>query len=236
MNLCSTGLVVSQANWTDKTLGDVEVEAHSSGSASGSVKMNKLVDGLKLTVAANNSSALSVDGTYTQDLLTATAKISHSLSKGSTGIDASVAFGIDGVAVGGSVQLDGANIVSPKDFNVGAQYSQKDLVAALVTSNLGSDITASYFQSVSGDLSLGSSMLIKPDSGSRTFTFGGEYSLDKATTLKGKIDSSGTVGTSVTHVLANPSLKFCVSAQFDALSSDVLSAQKFGVSINLGDF
>lgn len=221
----------TKVNFSDKILGAVMLEAHSTGVTKAELKYKGVADGIDLTLAGNASGKLSVDATYNKDSVSASANVAHCLSKGSTKVAVSAVVASDGVSVGGSVNLDAANPTSPTDYNMGAQYSQKDLVAALVTSNQGNDITASYYQTISSDLTLGGSMLVKPDAGSRLFTFGGAYTLDSATSVKAKADSNGIVGTAITHNLAKPSLAFTVSAQFDALSSDVLAAQKLGVSV-----
>jgi len=219
----------TKINYTDATLGDVEFEAHSCGNTKGSLKFKGVTQGVDVTLAGS-AKDVSLDTVYSQDSVTATAKVVHGLSNSSTAVSISGVLGVDGVSVGASVDLDAANPAAPSDYNVGAEYTQKDLTASLVTSSQGNDITASYFQKIGGDLNLGSSMLVKP-SGTRLFTFGGEYALDKCTALKAKADSKGIVGTSITHTLAKPALKFCISAQFDALSSDILAAQKLGVSL-----
>jgi len=225
----------TKANWTDAYLGDIEIEAHSGGVAKGQFKLNGVTDGVNVTVSGAGTGSMAVETTYEQDLISCNVKATR-CPKGSTGIVASAVLGLEGVSVGGQVTLDLANMGSPKDYNLGAEYTQKDLTASLVTSNKGEDITASYYQTVSKSLKLGSSMLVKPEAGTRLFTFGTDYALDSATTVKAKADSNGIIGTSITHTLADPNAKLCFSAQFDGLSSDVLSAQKFGVSVNLGDF
>merc|ERR1712194_418959 len=184
------------------------------------LKFKGVTQGVDVTLAGS-AKDVSLDTVYSQDSVTATAKVVHGLSNSSTAVSISGVLGVD---------VDAANPAAPSDYNVGAEYTQKDLTASLVTSSQGNDITASYFQKIGGDLNLGSSMLVKP-SGTRLFTFGGEYALDKCTALKAKADSKGIVGTSITHTLAKPALKFCISAQFDALSSDILAAQKLGVSL-----
>lgn len=228
-----------KANWTDDSLGDFELEAHSSGSTRAKLVCKKVSD-VGITIEGNAEGKLTLEAsTSLSPMSTAvavSAKVSHNLEKQSTGILASAVLGQDGVSVGLNCDLDVANPSVPRDYNVGAQYSQKDLTATIVTSNQGNDITASYFQNICKDLCLGSSMCVKPDSGSRTFVFGGEYVMDKQTTLKFKTDSNGIVGTAVSHVLANPSCKVNASAQFDSLSSDLFAPQKFGLSVSFGDF
>jgi voltage-dependent anion channel protein 2 len=231
------GLVgYTKANWTDSILGDAEMEIHSSGTAKQQFKLNNITDGVNATFVATGAGAVSVDTTYEQDLVSANFKAAHNLRKSSTALSASAVCGYEGVLVGGNINFDVANLAAPTDYNFGAEYSQKDLTATLVTSNKLEDITASYFQKVSGDVQLGASITVKPETGTRLFTFGTNYVLDKATTIKAKANSSGIVGTSVTHVLAAPKAKVCISAEFDSLASDSLRAQKLGVSVNLGEF
>jgi hypothetical protein len=231
------GLVgYTKANFNMDYFGDVEIEVHSSGLAKKQFKLNNVTDGVNVTVAATGCGKLTVDSTYEKDMIAATFAAAHNLSKGSTDLSASAVFGMDGVSVGGSVNMSASNMGSPTDYNMGAEYKQSDLTASIVTSNKGEDLTASYFQKVCGKMQLGASMLVQPEAGTRLFTFGTNYVLDNATTIKAKADSCGIVATSVTHTLANPNMKLCVSSQFDALSSDCFSAQKFGVSVNLGEF
>jgi hypothetical protein len=229
------GLVgYTKANWKDDYLGDVEVEAHSCGLAKGQFKLANVADGVNLTVSGCAAGSLNLEANYVQDCVSATAKAGHNLNKGSTSLSASAVFGFDGVSVGGQVDLDASG--SPKDYNVGAQYAAKDLVAALVTSNKGDDITISFHQKVSCCYSMGASMLVKPESGSRAYTFGTDYCLDKNTSIKAKAGSCGTVGVAVSHKLADPKVKLGISAQFNALSDDIFKAQKFGICMNFGEF
>lgn len=224
----------TKANWTDAYLGDVEIEAHSTGVAKGQFKLKNVAGtGAVTTISANGNGDLNKETTYETDNLASTLKVSHNLNKSSTSVNLSAVLGMEGVSVGGALTLSGS---TPTDYNLGAQYAQKDLVAALITSNKGENIQASYYHSMSSSCQLGSSMDVKPEAGTRLFAFGCNYALDSKTTLRGKIDSNGIVGESITHTLANPNMKLQVSAQFDALGAEPLRAQKFGVSISLGDF
>jgi len=228
----------TKANWVDSTLGAFEVEAHSNGDLRGKLVAKKFADvGVTVEGVANAAStSVSVEGAYTKDSFTVSAKVNDNISKGDTTVNVAAVVGHDGVAVGGSVDVNAANPTAPTDYNIGAECSQKDLVVSVVTSNQLNDITVSYFQTISNRLGLGSSLVVKPDSGSRLFTFGGEFGLDKFTSLKFKADSNGIVGAAVTHILSNPSVKLQASSQFDTQSSDVFSPQKFGLSLSFGDF
>jgi len=222
----------SKVTWTDKSIGAFEVEAHSNGEYKGKLTTNKY-EGVGLTLDGNPST-LSVEAGYSKEAFAASAKVSHNVDKGDTTMNVGAVIGFDGISVGGSCDFNAANPSSPTDYNIGAECSQRDLVGTIVTSNKLIDINISYFQTISSRLVLGSSFLIKPDS--RIFVTGGEYSLDKYTTLKFKGDSVGVVGAAVSHVLINPAAKVSASAQFDTQSSNPFSPQKFGVSLSFGDF
>jgi len=222
----------SKVNWTDKSIGAFEVEAHSNGEYKGKLITNKY-EGVGLTLDGNPST-LSVEAGYSKEAFAASTKVSHNVDKGDTTVNVGAVIGFDGISVGGSCDFNAANPSSPTDYNIGAECSQRDLVGTIVTSNKLIDITASYFQTISSRLVLGSSLLVKPDS--RIFVTGGEYSLDKYTSLKFKGDSVGVVGLAVSHVLVNPATKVSASAQFDTQSSNPFSPQKFGVSLSFGDF
>jgi len=222
----------SKVNWTDKSLGAFEVEAHSSGEYKGKLVTNKY-EGVGVTLEGAPA-GLSVEAAYSKDAFAASAKVTHNIDKGDTNVNVGAVIGFDGISVGGNCDFNAANASSPTDYNIGAECSQKDLVGTIVTSNKLIDITASYFQTISPRLVLGSSLTVKPES--RIFVTGGEYSLDKFTTFKFKGDSVGVVGTAVTHTLTSPAAKVAVSAQFDTQSSNPFSPQKFGVSVSFGDF
>jgi len=217
-----------KGNFKDDLFGDVEIEAGSS-TLKGQFKKGKVIDGLDITTSGSQDS-VAVDTLYSKNMVTGTLKGTYKFS-GATAVAASLSVGCDGVTLGGSADIkDGA----VKDYNVGAQYATKGIIAALVTAKQGSDLTGSYFQGLGKDATVGASVTSKADN-SRTFTVGGEYKLDKATTLKIKASEKGIVDAAVTHTLSNPALKFNFAAQFDA-KAEVLSAQKYGVSFTVGDF
>jgi len=222
----------SKVNWTDKSLGAFEVEAHSNGEYKGKLVTNKY-EGVGVTFEGAPAS-LSAEAAYAKDAFAASAKLTHNLDAGDTNVNVGAVIGFDGISVGGNCDFNAANPSSPYDYNIGAECSQKDLVGTIVTSKKLIDITASYFQTISPRLVLGSSLTVKPES--RIFVTGGEYSLDKFTTFKFKGDSVGVVGTAVTHTLTSPAAKIAASAQFDTQSSNPFSPQKFGLSVSFGDF
>lgn len=228
----------TKASWNEPSVGAFEVEAHSNGLLKGKLVSKKFSD-IGFTVEGSSDTAastLSVEAGYSKDALATTAKVTHGFTDGKTTFNLGGVVGHDGIAVGATVDLNAANPTSPTDFNIGAECQQKDLTVTVQTTNQLNNISVSYFQTVSGRLNLGSSLTVNPDAGTRLFTFGGEFGLDKFTALKFKAESTGVVGTTVTHTLSNPAVKLQASAQFDTQSSDIFTPQKFGLSLSFGDF
>lgn len=224
-------------NHKDKNLGaEVEVNVSSAGDAGSTnakLTFTNLFAGGKVAVSADANPNAKVETTYGKDFFAGTLTLGSNFA-GKNKLDASGAIGYDDVAVGGAVSCCLAS-GAVKDYNVGAEYSQKDFVASLVTSNQGNDITTSFFQKVSGGFSLGTKLNIE-ESGNRTLTVGSDYALDKSTTIKKSLSSNGILNVAVSHVLANPALKLNVAAQFDALGGDISKANKMGVCVTMGDF
>lgn len=223
----------TKANFTDANFGDVELEGHSDGTTKGQFKLkNAAKSGADVTVAGTLCGDLSLEAAYEKDMVATTLKLAHNLNKGSTAAILSAVMNSDGVSVGGAVDLD-ALTGSVADYNVGMEYSQKDLTASIFTTNQGNDITVSYFQKLSANMQLGGSMFVKSDS-ARLFTFGGEYNMDKDTVIKSKATSKGILGVAVTHTLRDQGVKVCVSSEHDT-KGETMAAQKFGVSFAFGD-
>jgi len=221
---------------SDKELGGgVEVNVSSAGAAgdtNAKLTFDKLIPSGKLSVSGNAQPSMNVEATYAKDFFAGTLKFGTNFA-GKKGIDASGAIGYDNVAVGGAVSMCCSGTV--KDFNVGAEWSEKDVTASLITSNKGEDITTSFFQKISNGFSVGTKLTIESE-GARTLCVGSDYALDSNTLWKNSLDSKGIVNVAVSHTLANPACKINVAGQFDALSSDILKANKMGVGISLGDF
>jgi hypothetical protein len=59
--------------------------------------------------------------------------------------------------------------------------------------------------------------------------------LDAKTSVKAKLDSTGTLSGVIEHKLADPRVKFNIAAEFDATSAD-LAAKKFGLGLVFGDY
>jgi hypothetical protein len=225
-------------NHKDKELGgEVEFNVSTAGNAGATnakITFDKLIPNGKVSVSGNANPSATVEATYAKDFFAGTLNASSNFN-GKQGLNASGALGFDGVAVGGTASCCLAS-GSVKDYSFGAEYSQKDLTASLVTTNKGEDATTSFFQKLSNTFSIGTRLTIEGEAGTRTLAVGGEYRLDSATTVKKSLNSNGICNVAVTHVLTNPALKLNVAGQFDVLSSDCLKANKMGVCVTLGDF
>jgi len=225
-------------NHKDKELGgEVEFNVSTAGNAGATnakITFNKLISNGKVSISGNANPSATLETTYAKDFFAGILKASSNFS-GKQSLNASGALGFDGVAVGGAAVCCLAS-GSIKDYNFGAEYSQKDLTASLVTSNQGEDITTSFFQKLSSTFAIGTRLNIEGEAGTRTLAVAGEYKLDGATTVKKSLNSNGICNVAVTHILTNPSLKLNVAGQFDVLSSDCLKANKMGVCVTMGDF
>lgn len=224
---------------SDKKLGaDLEVNVstgNSNSATNAKVTLNKFVPKInKLSISGNADSAVTLEAVYAQDFFAGSLTVCHG-KDGKNTLKKSGAIGYDGVAVGADFSCDLAD-PSKFDFNCGAEYAQKDFIASLVTSNQGDDVTTSFYQKVGPNFTLGTKLVIESENAVRYLTVGSEYAMDKSTTLKTSINSSGCINASVAHILANPACKLNISAQFDALSGDVLKANKMGVGITVGEF
>jgi hypothetical protein len=228
----------AKANWADN-YGAFELEGHSNGDTRGKFVSKKVGDAVFTIEGTGNAADAVVSGeaAYAKDKVAVCAKATHSANRGTVGVNLSAGFLWDGVTGAGSVSFDAANPTALSDYNIGAEMAQKDLVVSVVTSNQLNDLTGSVFQTVSSRLSLGCSILAKPDAGTREFTFGGDYSVDKDTSLKFKLDTNGTAATALTRTLSNPAVKVLASAQFNLQKSgDIFAPTKYGLSLCFGDF
>jgi voltage-dependent anion channel protein 2 len=223
--------------YKDSSFGSVDLEMRTNDKPDKTnikLTLDKLGDGLEVVVQGNSGSNGSLEASYAQDFFSTNAVLrtdgsSHNLS--AAGLITS-----DGLSVGGQVNLNLADGPELTDYNVGAEYSEKDITLTLLTKKQGEEIHASYYQKTSSTTTLGCTFTHNPDGDARSLTFGGQHQLDSNTTLKSKASTNGTVSVAVQHRLANPAMLIGVASSFNALSKDPLVAQQFGVSLKFGDF
>lgn len=129
--------------------------------------------------------------------------------------------------------------------SVGAQYDydmDKDssckskasphTTRACISCTIARAAQARSFYSSATALVLTRSLSLSPKT---AIALGSALKLDNNTDFKIKANTSGQVCTALSHVVANPSVKVGVSAQFDAKNFS-FNADKFGVALSFGQF
>jgi len=216
-----------------------------SGCVSGEYKNTKLMDGLTASAKFDTKPGGSVTCDYQRENFSASVGVTHVVDndKNTTDntADVSAAVGHEGLAVGGSVSYS-LQKSKLSDYSVGAEYQKDSYKVALKTQKGFDRLVASYFHSMQNRKpGLKSEFGAKvetstahPSQGA-VLTLGCEHELDKLTTVKGKVDSSGTGAVFLEHKLDNPSMKVSFSGQWGLLKRSA-TPDKFGVALTFGDF
>lgn len=220
--------VYGKGNFKLASVGDVEVEVHTNETVKAQIKLANLPKGASSTFTGNIGGDITGDVNYSNCSVATTTKASHNINKAATNVSVSAAAAYGSCVIGAGAEIDPSSGL--KDANAGCQYSQSDLTLALYTSKNFGTINASYNQKVSSDLTCGGLLAYCTKSGSRSFTLGGAYSLDRNTAIKAKGDNKGNVGVSVAHTL-NDNVSLTVGSEFDSMSGDAIVAQKMGLSV-----
>jgi len=220
------GFPFATAEATLKTSGVVET----------SIETTKLAPGVTATLDVSTSSAsllasgkATVD--YKHDLFG--LKATYDWIKGDAGCSLSTA------TMGVSLGCDAAYSMSKSaltKYAAAAEYAQKDYtLAAKLTEAVGkpngSTYESSYFHSVSSALQVGTEMKKAGDK-DVALAFGCMYKLDKATTVKGKVDADGILSASYKSVLS-PISTLTIAAQIDTVNLSQSSKHKMGFALNL---
>lgn len=223
------GFPFATAEATLKTSGVVET----------SIESTKLAPGLTATLDVATpvpgkagflaSGKATLD--YKQELFS--AKATYDWIKGDAACSLSTA------AMGTTMGCDAAYSTSKSaltKYAVAAEYAQKDYtVAASLTEAVGkpngSTYMGSYFHSVSSALQVGTEVKKAGDK-DVALAFGCMYKLDKATTVKGKVDADGIISTSYKQVIS-PISTLTIAAQIDTVNLSQSSKHKMGFALNL---
>jgi len=209
------------------------------------VASKKLAPGLEVSLQGKSKKQqVILDAKYAQPFYAGSATVTTNVKDYKTTINGSFMIGFDGLSVGINGVVDVSADDKLKDYNCGAEYTQDDLTISLFTQSLGSKITASYWQKLSGDCNLAASLQMDPDAledgkgAAHCLTVGVEHKLDSATMLAAKMNTCGTVNTNIEHILSNPAVKLSIGASFDAkkASASCITPDQFGIACTLGDF
>lgn len=222
----------SKANWTHSTLGEIEIEAKSCGLVKGKVCKKGVADGVDITLNGTACGQLGLETTYATDALAATAKATYNSSKGTSALMVCATVGMGDITCGGQVDLDGTGALS--NYSAAVQYTTKDLVADIMAEKFET-LYAHTYHRVSASTQIGTFAIVK-GGGDYCLGLGTEHSIGAGLGVKAKADSTGGVAIALTHTLADPKMKVGVSAQYNALGDQTFKAEKFGISVNFGDF
>jgi len=255
--VCEKGVGGSVNIKYKESRGEVEAEFTTCGKAKAEFKTKKLAPGVVLTVKGEScpkrecsqagkagAAAPAVKATvdYTKEFFAGSVSVDTSFFD-YTMVTASGVIGYDGLSVGGEVKVDANNRKELEDYNVAAQYQQKDMVATVKTENKAERLTLSYYQDVSPKQAVGAQLTWALDgSDDRKLQLGTAYKVDDATNFKLKgsaaFKASGTEGEVagvIEHRLKNPSLLFALSSSYKVNNAKSFSPDKFGISLTFGD-
>jgi len=238
--------------------GEVDTELTTCGKAKAEFKTKNLAPGVVLTVkgesnpkrdgalagkAGAKAPAVKATVDYTQEFFAGSVAVDTSLFD-YTLVTASGVIGYDGLSVGGELKVDANTRSELEDYNVAAQYQQKDMIATVKTESKAERLTLSYYQDVSSQQAVGAQLAWALDgSDDRKLQLGTAYKVDDVTSFKVKgaaafkaAGTEGEVAGVIEHRLRNPSLLFALSSSYKVANAKSFSPDKFGVALTFGDF
>jgi len=228
-----------ETNYKNKNFGEVKLEANTEGVLKGEAKATKLVDHLTLTLSGTERPSGKLLAEYQQEHFSVSGQVEHNTE--TTKLEATAVVGFDGFSVGGQARYDTATS-DLEDYNAGAEYSQDDFTATLVTTDRADKLVASYFHKIKNRTAGLKTVVggrfeydLTKQANNRVLSVGAEHDIDKITTVRGKVDSNGSISAVVEHRLDNPSLKLQFAAQWSGKNKST-TPEKFGLGLNFGDY
>jgi len=209
------------------------------GVMSTSIETTGLAKGLVVTLDAESASkgkSLLASGKATADYKTEmfTCKGSYDYYKGAASAAISAAF--SGFAVGCSTDYSVAK-GAMGSYAAAGQYSQSDFtVAAKLSEKVGGSdgqvYECTYMHKVSPDLQVGTEVKKMMKKDDVNLAFGCIYKLDKATTVKSKVDANGILSCSYKQVIS-PITTMTLAATVDTGKLSEGSKHKVGFALNV---
>lgn len=175
--------------YVNKKFGSVEVTADSNKKLASKLIVTS-IDSVKLTVDVEqrkDRTCGAVEAKYVKDAVAAVASVDCCKIA-----QLSAVVGFDGLSVGGAIKLDG-NQSAIADYNAGVQYSKDDFAVTVKTANMFDSVSFQIANQVNPWAFLGAELTYNLASEDRKFQFGGQYTLDKDTTVKAKVTQDGQV-------------------------------------------
>ncbi|XP_047952843.1 mitochondrial outer membrane protein porin of 34 kDa-like [Salvia hispanica] len=146
-------------------------------------------------------------------------------------VNFSAAVGNDKLALGSDVAFDTKEGALTK-YNIGASFTNSDLIAALTLNDKFDTLSASYYHIVSPltNTAVGAEVTHSFSSNENTITVGTQHALDPLTLAKARLNNSGKASGLIQHEWRPKSL-ITLSAEVDTKSID--KSAKFGLALAL---
>jgi len=239
-NSSLNGLV--KAKYKNKDFGEIETEIGTvpnkdKATLSAEVKATKFYDGLTIIAKGSDGQPLvKLGAEYRQDSVATSVTVEH--TKEANQVEGTLAAGFDGFSVGGQGKYCSNHGVA--DYNFGAEYSQPEYALTLKTEKKAENLVGSYWHNVPTSRNklktqVGASVSWNLNEGNKVFTVGTEHDIDEVTTVKGKIDTEGALGTVLEHRLSNPAMRLNLSANWK-VQDKTTAPKQFGVALTFGDY
>jgi len=234
-----------------ETFGEATGELSTGGPAKVELKLKKLQPGLTVTLTGDTAPAFAAadpKNKFTSTTAKASVQYARDFFAGTAAVETgfgavnvltgSGVIGFEGLSVGGEIKYDTNKSSDVEDYNVGAEYTDKDFTATLKTAKFGNDLTGSYIHKVSGDLQVAGQFNTKLDGKLDDASAGlaSEYKVDANTTVKLRGDTKKVVALAVEHRLANPRLAVGFASSWSLTGFSAPNPKDFGVSLNFGDY
>jgi len=213
--------------------GIIELEFQTAEKSKFTANLPDLTDGLKLKLKGSNTPDVELQGEYKRKNLSATlgGKVGI-LTPFDAVVQASIAAGSEGYALGGFVECNPRN-QELKKYQLGFRYEEKNLVVVIQSkkdSKFGL-VEGGFFNKWSDRVSTAARFTFEPKLvGSRELSLGLDYKLDKKTRVRGVVNTKGDVVTSVNHSLCHPKLKFGLTG-----ASNGFAFNRVGLELAFGD-
>jgi hypothetical protein len=205
---------------------DVEATVCSKGNCGLTFTLKSLMPGLTLKTDVAKQS---ITKTYKMEGFTyeGSADLAQNL-------DASATVAVNpNLNVGASASLSLAKDDTLQDYNVGAEYTNKNVVLSFFpTSKLNGSCVSWHQKTEAGTFGL---KVNSPAGGDSSLLVGGETKISDDTTFRGKLCNQGIVGTSITHIFSQPSVKATLATEFDIFADDI-APKKIGFNLHFGHF
>ncbi|PIN14095.1 Porin/voltage-dependent anion-selective channel protein [Handroanthus impetiginosus] len=146
-------------------------------------------------------------------------------------VEVATAFGSKDVAIGGEIGFDTSSLSFTK-CNAGISFNKPDFSAALILTDKGQSVKASYVHLVNplSGTEIAAEMTHRLSGFENSFSFGSIHKVDPLTLVKTRFSDNGKVALLCQHEWRPKSLA-TVSAEYDTKAINV--APKFGLSIAL---